>query len=150
MAGLSESRPDDPILSELLERCRVDHQAWINGDGAGYALPDHGTILGAVGGYGPGGAETAQRQLAVAAQWRRGTGAIEYLNGGTDGEVAWLSFVERSRVELMVDPEGAERRWDLRVTEVFHREDDGWRRVHRHADPLVDRRPLPEVARLLE
>jgi hypothetical protein len=141
---------DDPILSELLERCRHDHQAWINGDGSHYELPDDGTILGAVGGYSHGGVETAERQRAVASQWRRGTGSIEYLNGGTDGDLAWLVFLERSTVELMSDPEGTERRWDLRVTEIFRTVDGAWRRIHRHADPLVDRRGLPEVANLLE
>lgn len=27
--------------------------------------------------------------------------------------------------------------WDLRVTLVYRRETDGWRLVHRHADPLA-------------
>lgn len=141
---------DDQLLSELLERCRRDHQAWINGDGAPYELPDDGTILGAVGGYSHGGADTAQRQRAVAAQWRRETGTIEYLNGGTNGELAWLVFIERGTVELETDPEGVEHRWDLRVTEIFRRQADEWHRIHRHADPLVDRRGLGEVVSLLE
>jgi hypothetical protein len=34
---------------------------WINGDGSGYAMPEDGTIMGAVGGYSFGGAETAER-----------------------------------------------------------------------------------------
>jgi len=141
---------DDPVLSQLLERCARDHRAWINGDGAPYELPEDGTILGAVGGYSHGGADTAQRQRTVAAQWRRGDGSVEYLNGGTQGDLAWLVFIERATVELSADPEGTERRWDLRVTEIFHRTSHGWRRVHRHADPLVDRRALSEVVRLLE
>lgn len=150
MAIQNVGMPDDPILNELLERCRQDHQAWINGDGSRYELPEDGTILGAVGGYSHGGVETAGRQLAVAAQWRRGTGAIEYLNGGTDGAFAWLVFVERGSVEFVTDREGAGRRWDLRVTEIFRQVDGAWRRVHRHADPLVDRHGLAEVASLLE
>jgi ketosteroid isomerase-like protein len=140
---------DDAILSELLERCRQDHQAWINGDGSRYELPEDGTILGAVGGYSQGGAETAERQRALASQWRRGTGTIEYVSGGTDGQLAWLVFVERSTVEFEGDSEGVEHRWDLRVTEVFRKEDGDWYRIHRHADPLVDRRGLADVAGLL-
>ena len=40
-------------------------------------------------------------------------------------------------------------RWDLRVTEVFERRDQQWVRVHRHADPLVDRHHLDEMLSLL-
>lgn len=137
------------MIRPATERCRTDHQAWINGDGAPYALPDDGTILGAVGGYFVGGDETADRQRHVASQWRCGTGSIEFLNGGVDGDLAWLAFIERSTVEFSNDADGVEHRWDLRVTEVFRRSDGIWQRVHRHADPLVDRRPVDEVAALL-
>lgn len=63
---------NDAILLQLLDECRRDHDAWINGDGSRYGFPDDGTILGAVGGHSRSGAETSQRQNAVAAQWRRG------------------------------------------------------------------------------
>ena len=33
----------------------------------------------------------------------------------------------------------------LRVTTVFRREDDGWRIVHRHADPITSPRPIESV-----
>ncbi len=141
---------NDDDLSKLLERCRADHLSWINGDGAPYALPDDGSILGAVGGFGRGGADTAQRQRMVAAQWRRGTGTIEFLNGGIEGNLAWLVFIERGTVEFADDDEGFERRWDLRVTEIFRRSNGEWERLHRHADPLVDRHRLADVAALLQ
>ena len=137
----------DGVLGELLARCRQDHLAWINGDASGYALPEHGTILGGVGGYSYGGADTAARQTAVAAQWRAGSGEVEFLNGAVTDELAWLSFIERATVRFGDDP--AEKRWDLRVTEVFQRDSGGWNRVHRHADPLVDRRSVAEAASLL-
>ncbi len=139
----------DATLTHLLERCRRDHLAWINGDGSGYELPDDGTILGAIGGHSSGGEETGRRQVALASQWRVGTGTIEFINGGVEGDLAWLTLIERGRVELTTDPAGTERRWDLRVTEVFRRSHDGWHRLHRHADPLVDRRVLAEVTLLL-
>jgi ketosteroid isomerase-like protein len=136
-------------LSGLLERCRADHHSWINGDATAYALPDDGSIFGAVGGFSPGGAETAQRQRMVAAQWRRGTGSIEFVNGGTHGDLAWLVFIERGTVEFADEAESVEHRWDLRVTEIFRRCDGEWQRLHRHADPLVDRHRLVDVAALL-
>ena len=35
----------------------------------------------------------------------------------------------------------------LRVTTVFRREDDGWKIVHRHADPITTPRPVQSVVR---
>lgn len=140
---------DHPVLAELLERCRSHHAAWINGDGSNYELPVDGTIMGAVGGYSLGGPETSARQRSVATAWRRGTGTIEFVNGGTNGDLAWLTFIERGSVEFASDPEGSTRRWDLRVTEMFRRVAGDWERVHRHADPLVDRHELNDVANLV-
>lgn len=102
-----------------------------------------------MGGFGGGVPDTAKRQLAAAAQRRRRSGTIEFVNGGVDGDLAWLVFVERNVVEFVDDPEGFQRRWDLRVTEIFLRADGDWTRVHRHADPLVDRRSLTDVAALI-
>jgi len=138
---------DDEVIALLLERCRRDHAAWINGDGSGYALPHDGTIMGAVGGVSHGGAETADRQAAVARQWKSGRGEVELVNAGVSRELAWLALIERAVVVL--DPQVGEQRWDLRVTEVFRRTADGWERTHRHADPLVDRRAVGDVAALL-
>jgi ketosteroid isomerase-like protein len=135
-----------PVLAALLERCRADHWSWINGDGSSYALPGDGTILGGIGGYARGGPQTAARQTGVAARWQSGSGELEYLNGAADGAVAWLTFIERAVVVFDGDP--VRRRWDLRVTEVFRRSDDGWERVHRHADPLVERGPLDAIVSL--
>lgn len=137
---------DDPVVAELLERCRRDHHAWINGDGAPYELPDDGSILGAVGGYSLGGPDTLQRQRAVARQWRSGTGSVELVNAGRSDDLAWLVMIERATVELVDEHEP--RRWDLRSTEIFRLVDETWQRVHRHADPLVDRRGLADVVHL--
>lgn len=138
---------DDEVIAELLERCRRDHHAWINGDGSPYALPEDGSIMGAVGGWSPGGRATAERQAQVAAQWLQGTGDVEFVNGAVVGDLAWVAFVERAHV--VFDRDVGEQRWDLRVTEVYRRVEDGWQRVHRHADPLVDRMTPIQAAALL-
>ena len=136
------------VLEALVDRCRRDHHAWINGDASMYALPDDGSIMGAVGGFALGGEATSARQRDVARQWRRGEGHVEFVNGSVAGDVAWLALIERATVEFAAEPDGSSRRWDLRVTEVFRLIDGEWQRVHRHADPLVERRRLAEVADL--
>lgn len=154
MCTVTDAPPaHDPVLAALLERCRADHHRWINGDASGYQLPDDGTILGAVGGVGRGGAATAGIQQAVASQWQEGRGEVELVNGGVSGDVAWLAMVERAEVRFddAVGAGSGPHRWDLRVTEVFRREPDGrWERLHRHADPLVDLRPLALVVDVAE
>ena len=138
----------DGELGELFDRCRADHRSWINGDASRYLLPADGSIMGAVGGFSLGGPETSSRQQSVASHWLSGTGELEYVNGVVSGDMAWLAVIERARV--VFDGDVGEQRWDLRVTEVFRRIGESWERVHRHADPLVDRRSVHAAARLLE
>jgi hypothetical protein len=138
----------EPVLADLFARCRRDHHAWINGDGSPYALPADGSIMGALGGAFPGGPATLERQLQGARQWQSGAGDVELVNGGVSGDLAWLAMLERGTVTFAGQTEPA--RWDLRVTEVFRRVGETWERVHRHADPLVDMRPLANVRPLLD
>jgi len=42
------------------------------------------------------------------------------------------------------------QRWDLRVTQVYERNDAGWKIIHRHADPLVARRHLAQTFQLFQ
>ena len=142
-------RSEDDTVQELLARCERDHLAWINGDGSSYAMPEDGTIFGALGGWLRGGPDAEERQRVASRQWASGTGSLELCAGGVNGDIAWLVMIERGQVRFADDAGGDEQRWDLRVTELFRRTGADWERFHRHADPLVDTRPLHEVAALL-
>jgi ketosteroid isomerase-like protein len=59
-----------------------------------------------------------------------------------------ISFVETPDLAYEVDIQGGSMKLGdaddmvpvtLRVTSIFRREDDGWKLVHRHADPLTER-----------
>ena len=115
----------DEVLSTLIERCRGDHHAWVNGDASGYDLADGGIVLGAFGGAAAG----------------------PVLDGGRSGDVARLVMIERATVQFR--QRGGSHRWELRVTEVFRRRGEQWLRIHRHADPLVERRGLDDVLDLI-
>jgi len=60
---------------------------------------------------------------------------FEVLGMAAGDGVAYWTGLQRAKVEL---GEGSEAiPMDLRVTEVFRREDDEWKLVHRHADSLA-------------
>jgi len=54
--------------------------------------------------------------------------------GANDGIAYWTGF-QRARVRMRGSAEPIS--FNLRVTEVFRNEGDGWKLVHRHADPLA-------------
>jgi ketosteroid isomerase-like protein len=135
----------DEIIQQLVERCRGDFRRWINGDGRGYELPDDGTIFGPFGGAAmSGGAAFAEMQRkASEAYWLSGEGDIELLTAGVSGDIAWLVYIERAQASF-AGQDGL-RRWELRVTDLFRRTDDGWERFHIHEDACVDTRRPDEL-----
>jgi ketosteroid isomerase-like protein len=49
---------------------------------------------------------------------------------GVSGELAYMAHREHTRTSV----DGEPREYTLRVTQVYRREDDAWKVVHRHAD----------------
>jgi ketosteroid isomerase-like protein len=135
---------DADIIEEILERCRRDHHRWLNGDAGGYEFDgEDATLMGGFGGLIVGAAMSTPRQRNAALQFEAGEGEIELVRAGVSGDLAWLVMIERGRVHFR-DTDGTTP-WELRVTELFERTADGWRRIHRHADPLVNRHPLANL-----
>ena len=138
----------EDVLEELLTRIRSDSHAWLNGDSGPYEFADErSTILGPFGGAAVGASVITPAQRRGVTQFESGSGTVEFLNGGVSGDAAWIVMIERCIVKFAGRDEP--RRWDLRVTEAFQRQQGKWVRVHRHADPLVDRRPLDDVLAIL-
>ena len=54
-------------------------------------------------------------------------------------------MIERSRVKMAGEGDDAMRPIALRVTTIFRREEDGWRIIHRHADPITAPRPIQSI-----
>ena len=86
-------------------------------------------------------------QAADSAAWQISEG-----EGYTFDSIAWVETadlayevgIERSRAKLGGAAEKVPI--SLRVTTVFRREDDGWKIVHRHADPITTPRSARSVA----
>ncbi len=65
---------------------------------------------------------------------------FERISGSATADWAYIVEIERGRLKVGTSDEPAPVA--LRVTTIFRREDDGWRIVHRHADPITTPRPI--------
>ena len=80
-------------------------------------------------------------------QIRDGEGyAFQPVSWVATADLAYEVALEHSRVRLAGSAEKVPV--SLRVTTVFRLEDDDWKIVHRHADPISDVRPVQSVAQL--
>jgi ketosteroid isomerase-like protein len=69
--------------------------------------------------------------------------ALERISGYSSGDLAYLLEIERFRVKVGGAREPAPS--SLRVTTIFRREEDGWKVLHRHADPITTPRPVESL-----
>ena len=135
---------DAEVIEQILERCRRDHRLWLNGNASGYEFEsEDATLMGGFGGLVVGGSTATPRQRNAAQQFESGEGEIELVRAGVSGDLAWLVMVERGRVRFA--GAGTSSPWELRVTELWQQAGSDWRRIHRHADPLVRRHTLDEL-----
>ena len=65
--------------------------------------------------------------------------AVEHISGYATPDLAYTVAIERDLVRIGDAPAAAES--TLRVTSIFRREAEGWKVVHRHADPITSARP---------
>jgi ketosteroid isomerase-like protein len=139
---MSNAKNDDQQDFEQFMRERADAaQSYVNGDAApvlallSRELPS--TFFGPGGGYTEGADAVASTHGKGAQSFQPGgDNALEFLQVfASDGVGYWVG-IQHARVHL---PDKAKAvPMDLRVTEVFRREDGAWRLVHRHADMLVE------------
>jgi ketosteroid isomerase-like protein len=83
------------------------------------------------------GAETVAERYArdAAAFARDNENTLQILHLGAGDAMAYWVGIQRSDVHLRGKAEAVP--FQLRVTEIFRREGNAWKLVHRHADPLV-------------
>jgi hypothetical protein len=134
----------DGDLEELLTMLDRGRQSWIDGgldagqDGK-VAQDDDMTIFGPFGGEAGRGPGLGERQKQAASLFHGGSGACEVVKTIVSGDVVVLVLIERN--EAVVTGSEHPQPWVLRTTQVFEKRPSGWVRLHRHADPLITRRP---------
>ena len=120
--------------------------AYVNGDPA--PLDAIATRHEPVTFFPPGGGHV-DGVGAVSGNYREGAGhfatggdsRLEVIQAQDSGDLAYWVGLQRARVRVKgkADPVAM----DLRITEIFRREEGGWRLVHRHADMLAEAKDKP-------
>lgn len=142
-AGVVAGSGIDPALSEHLKRFEHATNQFVSGNPAEWlalaSRRDDATIMGAWGAYELGWKEVGPRYDWAAARFKPSDAKlkVEYLSHAVSGDLAYTVAIERS--EALVIGQDKPRPLQLRVTHIFRKERDGWKLMHRHADPLINK-----------
>ena len=135
-------RPIDAVLNELAFADTEFAAGRAGGDQDLYSHRDDVTIFGAFGGHEQGWDRVGPRLAWAAAQFTPSSAEAEgertLLTATFGTELGYTVSLEGSPGTTTIA--GSEMSW-LRVTHVYRLEDDRWKIVHRHADPLVEKVP---------
>ena len=146
--GEPAAQPSTESFRAFLATWERGQEQFVNGDPTlwkqNLVSGNSGTIFGAFGGFEQG-VDVPSRYDWAASQYvtSGATKSIQYLNTAVSGELALTVSIERDTART-VGQDGATER-ALRVTQVFRWENSSWKLLHRHADPLTERR-APERA----
>ena len=135
-------------LDELRRMYRRAQDAFIRGDAepqkALWSVRDDITLANPLGPPARGHDPVWAVMDTAAAQLADGEGLeFDEVSFVETPDLAYELGIQRGRMKLGDD--GRMAPVALRVTTVFRREEDGWRIVHRHADPLTVR-PIAAIA----
>jgi len=129
----------EAAFHEVVQRTQEAWQQLVNGKpGPMKALCSQAadaTVLSAWGGRDRGWQEVATSYDRTAARYVGGRYTVETLAMGAGEDMAYTVEIYRGDIRRAGWEESGQL--ELRVTQVYRREGDEWKLVHRHADPLV-------------
>ena len=135
-------------FDELMAQSRAALDQIVKGSAEGYKAlwsPGEDITLGnPFGGFGRGTAAVYEQLERAASHYRDGeTTSFETVSQFVGADVAYTVEIEHFKAKVGGQREA--RDLALRVTCVYRREEDGWKLVHRHADPRVARQTAESV-----
>lgn len=143
---MGDGSPND--LEDVIERYHGALDAFARGDHEParrlYSERDDATLGNPFGPFVRGSEQVTEAMTRAAANYRDGhASGFDLVSKHVAGDIAYTVEVERLRSKIGGAQELASVA--LRVTTVFRKEDDGWRIVHRHADPITTARPAESI-----
>jgi ketosteroid isomerase-like protein len=137
----------DEDVQELIALLHEAQTEWVNGTFNSLFDLSQATVFPPFGGPAIGGPGFSEGQARMATQFHDGTTELEVVNTIICGDVVCLVMVERNMVRF--EGETERRPWILRSTMLYQRQPGGWTMLHRHADPLSERRDLAATLELV-
>jgi ketosteroid isomerase-like protein len=136
-------------LGELKQQYRRSLEAFIQGDPepqkALWSQGDDVTLANPLGPPAKGIDRVLEAMDRAAAMTRDGTDlTFDVVSSYETEDLAYEFGLQGGAMRLGDSPDMV--RISLRVTTIFRREDGGWKLLHRHADPITDRRPIESLA----
>jgi ketosteroid isomerase-like protein len=137
-------------LDEVIGRYHLALDAFMRGDHEPtrrlFSERDDVTLGNPFGPFARGSAQVIETMARAATHYADGEASgFDTVSKHVAGDLAYLVEVERLRSKVGGREDLAPV--ELRVTTIFRREADGWRIVHRHADPITTARPADSVIR---
>jgi len=130
----------DKSWDKIMELAKAANTAMIQGNAKPlkelYSHREDITVLGGFGGFERGWSEVEPRLDWAASQFSSGSFSQEEVSTIVGTDLAMTVTIERFTAKIGSGKDTSE---ELRVTQGFRREEDGWRLVHRHGDPLVNK-----------
>jgi ketosteroid isomerase-like protein len=137
-------------FEQAIERSRAALDEILRGNPDGYkelySRRADITLGNPFGGFGKGWAGVTEQLERAASYYRDGQAtSIDTVSQVVGPDLAYRVVIERGTAKVG----GSDQMSDLavRVTCIYALEDDGWKLVHRHADPRVSRLPAEAVLR---
>ncbi|WP_420148321.1 hypothetical protein [Spirosoma sp.] len=140
----TQAVPKDTSFNTFLQTLEQANINFINGNPVLWkqlcAQSDEATILGGFGGYEKGWKEVDSRYDWASSRFKA-SGAkkrFEYVGKIVSGNLAYTVTIERSEYLLINQEKPTVEA--LRVTQIYRKEASGWKLLHRHADPFLEKK----------